>query len=102
MGEERSSVGTTPPAARRELDPLPYDGVMSVTIGTILWLVALVVMLPLWGDLRDDGHLWWIATAAVGGVLGLIGIWTTARRRNRLRRRASPLRQPEVPGRAGS
>ncbi len=77
---------------RRQLEPLPYDGVLSVTVGTILWFVALVVMLPFWDDLRDDGHLWWIATAAVGSVLGLAGIWSTTRRRNRLRRQVPTAR----------
>nr|WP_322777848.1 DUF2530 domain-containing protein [Frankia sp. Cas4] len=80
-------MSVTPPAGRRELEPLPYDGVASVTVGTILWLVALVVLLPFWNSLRADGHLWWIATAALGATLGLLGIAVTSRRRNHLRRR---------------
>lgn len=72
--------------SRPELEPLPYDGVLSVTVGTIVWLVALVVMLPFASDLNDSGHLWWVATAAVGFGLGLLGVWTTSRRRARLRR----------------
>jgi hypothetical protein len=65
---------------------LPYDGVASVTAGTLLWLIALIVLLPFWGELRADGHLWWIATAALGTLLGLLGIWVTSRRRARIRR----------------
>jgi Protein of unknown function (DUF2530) len=72
-----------PPAT---LAPLPYDGVRSVTAGTVLWLVALVVMIPLAGDLRRDGHLWWLATAACGFGLGLVGLVIVIRRRARLRR----------------
>jgi hypothetical protein len=68
-----------------ELEPLPYDGVLSVTVGTAVWFVALVIMLPLAGRLNDDGHLWWLATAAVGFGLGLLGIRMTSRRRARLR-----------------
>ena len=64
-------------------DPLPFDGVRTITIGTLLWLVALVALLPFWDDLKQDGHLWFIATAAVGTGLGFIGIgycWRRARR----------------------
>lgn len=68
-----------------DLAPLPYDGVASVAVGTVLWLVALVAMLPFTDDLRRDGRLWWIATAACGFVLGLVGLWIVVRRRNRLR-----------------
>ncbi len=73
-------------ADRAELEPLPYDGVLSVTVGTAGWLVALIVMLPFHHRLEDDGRLWWIATAATGFGLGLLGILYCIRRRSRLRR----------------
>jgi hypothetical protein len=66
--------------------PLPYDGVLTVKIGTGLWLVALIVMLPFWSHLRRDGHLWWIATSAIGFGLGLLGIVYCRRRAASLRR----------------
>ncbi|CAI7980177.1 MULTISPECIES: DUF2530 domain-containing protein [Parafrankia] len=72
-----------------ELRPLPYDGVRSVAVGTVMWLIALLVMIPFADDLRADGRLWWIATAAVGFVLGLMGLWVVVRRRNRLRATAA-------------
>jgi hypothetical protein len=72
-----------------EVEPLPYDGVASVAVGTGLWLVALLVMLPFADDLKANGNLWWVATAAVGFVLGLAGLWVVVRRRNRLRSPAS-------------
>ncbi|EFC81030.1 hypothetical protein FrEUN1fDRAFT_5863 [Parafrankia sp. EUN1f] len=68
-----------------ELQALPYDGVRSVAVGSVVWLVALLVMIPFADDLRDDGRLWWIATAAVGFGLGLAGLWIVIRRRDRLR-----------------
>lgn len=81
-------AGGTPdpgPAAPTELEPLPYDGVVSVAVGTVLWAVTAVIMLFFLDDLRDDGHLWWLATAICGFVLGLAGLWIVVRRRNRLR-----------------
>ena len=65
--------------------PLPFDGVRTVTIGTVVWFVAFVVMLPFWSRLEDDGRLWWIATAAVGAGLGCLGIVYCRRRSTRLR-----------------
>ena len=75
------SVARRPPPP-----PLPYDGVLTVTVGTGLWLIALIVMLPFWSQLDRDGHLWWIATAAAGFGLGLLGIYYCRRRSVRLRR----------------
>ncbi|WP_307874451.1 DUF2530 domain-containing protein [Frankia nepalensis] len=72
-----------------QLAPLPYDGVGSIAVGTGLWLVALVVMIPFVDDLRADGHLWWLATAACGFGLGLLGLVIVVRRRARLRRGAT-------------
>ncbi|MCK9895105.1 DUF2530 domain-containing protein [Frankia sp. AgB32] len=66
-------------------EPLPYDGVASVAVGTVLWALAAVVMLFFLDDLRDDGHLWWLATAICGFVLGLAGLWIVVRRPSRLR-----------------
>ena len=68
---ERSA---SPPAVPAPLEPLPDDGVLTVTIGTALWLVALLVMLPFWHRLNSAGHLWWIATCAWGTGLGVLGI----------------------------
>jgi hypothetical protein len=47
-------------------------------------------MIPFAGDLRHDGHLWWLATAACGFGLGLLGLVIVIRRRNRIRRGDPP------------
>ncbi|THJ71874.1 DUF2530 domain-containing protein [Candidatus Frankia alpina] len=80
-GVAAGPVPTGPPP----LQPLPYDGVVSVAVGTVLWAVAALVELVFLDDLRDDGHLWWLATAICGFGLGLAGLWIVIRRRNRLR-----------------
>ena len=65
---------------------MPFDGVRTVTIGTVLWLIALIVSVTLHSRLQRDGHLWWIATAATGFGLGLVGIYYCRRRSATLRR----------------
>lgn len=59
----------------RRPDPQPYEGDVAgiVTVGTVLWAIALVVLLPFWSTLDHDGHLWWIPTCACGAGLGLLG-----------------------------
>jgi hypothetical protein len=75
------------PAVRREPpEPLPNDGVRTVLVGTVIWAVALVVLLPFAGRLEDHGRLWWIATCAVGAGLGLVGLLYCKRRADALRR----------------
>jgi hypothetical protein len=65
--------------------PLPYDGVGTVVVGTAVWALALIVLLPLHGRLADAGRTWWIATCAVGVGLGLLGVLYCKRRAARLR-----------------
>jgi len=69
----------------RRPDPAPReaDDVRVVSIGTAIWLVLLVALLPFTGRLRADGHLWWIATCAVGAGLGGLGVLFLRRRRSR-------------------
>jgi hypothetical protein len=59
-------------------------------VGTVIWLIALVVMIPFAGQLCANGHLWWLATAACGFGLGLLGLVIVLRRRARLRRAGPP------------
>jgi len=74
--------GTSPAGG---VAPLDVDGVRAVAVGTVLWAVALVACLVFTDRLRDDGHLWWIATCACGLVLGLAGLAYVVRRRNAVR-----------------
>jgi hypothetical protein len=88
MSDDSPARGTTERPAQRPvvpppLEPLPDDGVITVSIGTALWFVAFLVMLPFWHRLDQAGNLWWIATCAWGTGLGLLGIgycWRRARR----------------------
>jgi Protein of unknown function (DUF2530) len=76
----------TPPVRRAPPEPLPNDGVRTVIVGTVLWGIALIALLPFAGRLNDNGRLWWIATCAVGFGLGLVGLFYCKRRSDALRR----------------
>lgn len=74
------------PAGRDELPqipPLDLDGVRTVEVGTALWLVAFVALLPFYGRLSADGHTWWLWTCLAGVGLGGFGIEWCRRLRDR-------------------
>jgi Protein of unknown function (DUF2530) len=70
------------------VQPLDVDGVRTAWVGTAVWLVAFVVLLPFHGRLADDGRAWWLWTCLVGAGLGLVAVWITTRHRGRLRGQA--------------
>ncbi len=57
-----------------DIAPLDVTGVRTMLVGTALWGVAAVVMLPFWTTLRDSGRTWWMWTALAGFGLGLLGL----------------------------
>lgn len=65
-----------------DVAPLDVDGVRTVAVGTILWLGALLVLLPFRSRLEDAGRGWWLWTCVAGFGLGLLG-WAYCRRRRR-------------------
>ena len=66
-------------------EPMDVDGVRTMTVGTIIWGVIAVALLPFLGSLDKNNHTWWLWTAVAGFGLGLIGIEYCRRRRNALR-----------------
>ncbi len=75
---------------RPDPEPLETDDVKIVAGGTLLWLIALVVLVvaKLAGA---DVHGWWIAMCACGAVLGVGGVRYCQRRRDAIARdRALP------------
>jgi hypothetical protein len=66
------------------------DAVVPVTVGTVVWGVALVVTFLLRGRLAESGSQWWVWTCGVGFGLGLFGCWWVRRRRARLSATRSP------------
>jgi hypothetical protein len=92
---------TEPPVSRRavgdrtyivaDVEPLDVDGTRTVAVGSLLWLVAFVLLLPFYGRLADAGKTWWLWTCLAGFGLGVVGWDYCRRRRNRrqLRERLS-------------
>lgn len=68
-----------------EVQPLDVDGVRSVQVGTALWGVALLALLPFYSLLQESGRLWWIWTCTAGLSMGLFGIEYCRRRRTAAR-----------------
>lgn len=68
-----------------QVDPLDVDGVRTVAVGAILWLVGFVLLLPFYDSLRESDRTWWLWTCLAGFGLGLIGLDYCRRRRNRRR-----------------
>ena len=68
-----------------EVEPMDVDGVRTMTVGTIIWGVLTIALLPFLGNLESSGRTWWMWTAVAGFGLGLIGLEYCRRRRNALR-----------------
>jgi hypothetical protein len=57
-----------------------------ILVGTALWFVAFVVLLPFYGWLGDHDHRIWLWTCLAGWVLGLLGLAIMSRHRRAGRR----------------
>ena len=64
------------------------DGVAAIAVGTVLWLIALVVVL-VWGASWGVDVERWTLVCAVGALLGIPGLALVLGRRRRRRGRQS-------------
>lgn len=64
-----------------DVEPLDVDGVRTVEVGTAVFFVAFLALLPFSGRLKDDGHTWWLWMCLAGVGLGLFGLEYCRRRR---------------------
>ena len=78
-----------------DVEPLDVDGVRTVEVGTALWLLAFLALLPFYGRLEESGNLWWLWTCMAGFGLGLLGL-EYCRRRRRARMERDLEAQPET------
>jgi hypothetical protein len=79
-----------------DVDPLDVDGVRTVAVGSGLWLLGFVMLLPFAGRLAEADRLWWLWTCLAGFGLGVIG-WDYCRRRRNRRANRKPGQVPLDP-----
>ncbi len=85
--EERpQAAAEVSPLSTAEVSPLDVDGVRTVAVGTAVWVIAFLALLPFYGTLQDTGRAWWLWTCVAGFGLGLLGLEYCRRRRNRRER----------------
>lgn len=68
-------------APRGRPDAVQTDSKPVVLVGTVLFLVAFLVLLPFWNWLGAHGHRIWLETALAGWLLGLVGLPLLAKHR---------------------
>jgi hypothetical protein len=66
-----------------DVEPLDVDGIRTLAVGTILWLLAFLVLLPFHDRLEQAGRDWWLWTCLAGFGVGVLGWEYCRRRRNR-------------------
>jgi hypothetical protein len=79
------------------VEPLDVEGVRTMQVGILLWVIAFVATLPFYGRLRDSGDGWVLWTCAAGCGLGLVGL-EYCRRRRRARRSSAEPNAGDTPG----
>jgi hypothetical protein len=80
-----------------DVEPLDVDGTRTVAVGSVLWLVAFVLLLPFYGRLEQTNRVWWLWTCLAGFGLGVLG-WDYCRRRRKKRQAAPPPVEDVEPG----
>jgi membrane protein DedA with SNARE-associated domain len=72
---------------RNRLRDSDADGILPVAIGTVAWVVALIVLVVNWPRLEQSDNRWWVGVAVVGVVSGALGLvflyWRRGRQHNR-------------------
>ncbi len=68
-----------------DVAPLDVTGVRTIGVGTLLFGLAFVMLLPFYGQLQDAGRGWWLWTCLTGFGLGAFGFDFCRRRARHLR-----------------
>lgn len=79
-----------------DVDPLDVDGLRTVEVGTAVFFLGALALLPFYGRLSEDGNTWWLWMCLAGAGLGLLGL-EYCRRRRRVRRLRDAERDAAVP-----
>ena len=84
-----------------KVEPLDVTGVRTIAVGSIIWLVAFIALLPFYSTLQDHDRGWWLWTCLAGFGLGLLGLEYCRRRRRRLEERPQERVESSPLGAAG-
>lgn len=84
LNESDQSPGSSP--AKQELKPLEVNGITAVTVGTVIWSVATLIMVLMRNQLEAYGRDNWIEIGVAGIILGFLGMRYTKRRAARIER----------------
>ncbi|HWJ68081.1 MAG TPA: DUF2530 domain-containing protein [Nocardioides sp.] len=63
------------------VEPLDVDGVRTVQVGTALFALAFLALLPFYGRLEEGDRTWLLWMCLTGVGLGLLGVEYCKRRR---------------------
>ena len=63
------------------VETFDVDGVRTVQVGIVIFVIAFIALLPFYGRLKDDGHGWWLWMCLAGVGLGALGLEYCRRRR---------------------
>lgn len=69
-------------ASQPDITPLDVDGVAASIVGTIVFFVAFVAMVPFRYNLDVTGRGYWVFVALSGTLIGVLLIAYTVRRRS--------------------
>ncbi len=89
MAGRRKRKGTTS-SGRSPLRPVDVDGVRTISIGTVLWSVAFLVLVFQRDSLEAQDREWWLWTCLAGAGLGLLGLEYCRHRRDAIERAQPP------------
>lgn len=62
------------------VEPLDVDGVRTIQVGTALFLLGFLGLLPFYGRLEESGRTWLLWMCLTGVGLGLLGVEYCRRR----------------------
>lgn len=72
-----NKIMTDPPSTPQPLTtptPVAVDSRRVVLIGTAIWALGFVILLPFYGWLGRHDHRIWLWTCLAGALLGLVGL----------------------------